>query len=45
MNMTKRNPGFYEVLHGRRAIKKYDPEVKISHEELSQILAEATLAP
>lgn len=45
MNMTKRNIGFYEVLHGRRTIKKYDPEVKISREELSQILTEATLAP
>jgi len=45
MNMTKRNTGFYEVLHGRRTIKKYDPEVKISREELSQILTEATLAP
>ncbi|MBB6633816.1 nitroreductase family protein [Cohnella thailandensis] len=36
---------FNEVIHGRRTIKKYDPEVKISREEMSQILKEATLAP
>lgn len=36
---------FNEVIHNRRTIKKYDPEVKISREEMSQILMEATLAP
>jgi len=36
---------FNEVIQGRRTIKKYDPEVRISREEMSQILKEATLAP
>ncbi|MGN7165391.1 nitroreductase family protein [Paenibacillus cellulositrophicus] len=39
------NLDFNEVIHNRRTIKKYDPEVKISREEMSQILKEATLAP
>lgn len=43
--MSTTNLDFNEVIHNRRTIKKYDSEVKISREEMSQILKEATLAP
>ncbi|WP_080843732.1 nitroreductase family protein [Cytobacillus gottheilii] len=36
---------FMDVLKGRRSIRKYDPEVKISREEMEEILTEASLAP
>ncbi|MFD9625712.1 nitroreductase family protein [Peribacillus muralis] len=36
---------FKEILTGRRSIKKYDPTVKISREEMEEILSLATLAP
>lgn len=45
MTTTNTVLDFNEVIHGRRTIKKYNPEVKISREEMSQILEEATLAP
>jgi nitroreductase len=44
MNATQTND-FTEVITGRRSIRKYDPSVKISKEEMTQILTEATLAP
>ncbi|WP_036734929.1 nitroreductase family protein [Paenibacillus zanthoxyli] len=44
MNKTLNND-FTEILTGRRSIRKYDPSVKISKEEMTQILTEATLAP
>ncbi|AIQ11052.1 NAD(P)H nitroreductase [Paenibacillus durus] len=44
MNKTLNND-FTEVLTGRRSIRKYDPSVKISKEEMTQILTEATFAP
>ncbi|QWU16759.1 Nitroreductase [Paenibacillus sophorae] len=44
MNKTL-NSDFTEILTGRRSIRKYDPAVKISKEEMTQILTEATLAP
>ncbi|AKG37299.1 nitroreductase family protein [Paenibacillus durus] len=44
MNKTLNND-FTEILTGRRSIRKYDPAVKISKEEMTQILTEATLAP
>ena len=36
---------FKEILKGRRSIRIYDTSVKISKEEMTQILEEATLAP
>ncbi|KZZ82747.1 MULTISPECIES: nitroreductase family protein [Bacillaceae] len=42
--MTKMND-FKEIITGRRSIRNYDPSVKISREEMTEILTEATLAP
>lgn len=36
---------FKEIVTGRRSIRNYDPSVKISKEEMSEILTEAALAP
>ncbi|GIO69858.1 nitroreductase family protein [Paenibacillus cookii] len=36
---------FNEIVLGRRSVKVYDPEVKISREEMTEILTEATRAP
>ncbi|MEK3880037.1 nitroreductase family protein [Paenibacillus sp. FSL M7-0420] len=36
---------FNEIVLERRSVKVYDPEVKISREELAEILAEASRAP
>ncbi|WP_028592087.1 nitroreductase family protein [Paenibacillus massiliensis] len=36
---------FNEVTYGRRSVKAYDPEVKISREELTEMLEEAMRAP
>ncbi|RLQ98121.1 nitroreductase family protein [Falsibacillus albus] len=36
---------FNEIVRKRRSIKNYDPSVKISHEEMEEILALATTAP
>ncbi|OMF92707.1 nitroreductase family protein [Paenibacillus sp. FSL R7-0333] len=36
---------FNEIVLERRSVKVYDPEVKISREELTEILAEASRAP
>lgn len=36
---------FNEIVLKRRSIKRYDPSVKISREEIEEILAEATRAP
>ncbi|MCA1062591.1 nitroreductase family protein (plasmid) [Cytobacillus spongiae] len=44
MNQTKLND-FNEIITGRRSIRNYDPSVKISKEEMTEILTEATLAP
>ncbi|CAN7409017.1 nitroreductase family protein [Rossellomorea sp. LjRoot5] len=44
MNTTKIND-FNEIITGRRSIRNYDPSVKISKEEMTEILTEATLAP
>ncbi|WP_088010758.1 nitroreductase family protein [Gottfriedia acidiceleris] len=45
MISTQLTNNFKEILEGRRAIRKYDPSVKISKEEMTEILTEATLAP
>ncbi|WP_436374649.1 nitroreductase family protein [Cytobacillus sp. BC1816] len=44
MNKTVIND-FREIITGRRSIRNYDPMVKISREEMTEILEEATLAP
>jgi len=36
---------FNEIVYGRRSIKEYDPSVKISREEMSEIIAQASKAP
>ncbi|MDF2903073.1 MAG: nitroreductase [Bacillus sp. (in: firmicutes)] len=36
---------FNQIIKGRRSIKNYDKSVKISHEEMEEILTLATLAP
>lgn len=36
---------FMDIMKGRRSIRNYDPAVKISKEEMNQILEEATTAP
>lgn len=46
MNTTQTQTNdFKEIITGRRSIRKYDPSVKISKEEMTEILTEATLAP
>ncbi|MEH6892371.1 nitroreductase family protein [Bacillus sp. JJ864] len=42
---TQKTNDFTEIMTGRRSIRKYDPSVKISKEEMTEILTEATLAP
>lgn len=42
---VERTNDFMQIIKGRRSIRKYDPNVKISREEMSEILSEATLAP
>ncbi|MBE2978968.1 nitroreductase family protein [Priestia megaterium] len=39
------NKDFNEIVLKRRSIKRYDPSVKISREEMEEILAEAMRAP
>lgn len=36
---------FNQIINGRRSIKEYDPAVKISREEMSEIIAQASKAP
>ncbi|MFJ7650036.1 nitroreductase family protein [Lysinibacillus sp. NPDC097279] len=36
---------FNEIVYGRRSIKEYDPTVKISREEMSEIITQASKAP
>lgn len=36
---------YNEVISSRRSVRVYDPSVKISREEMTEILEEATLAP
>ncbi|MEG7379633.1 nitroreductase family protein [Bacillus subtilis] len=42
--MIKTND-FMEIMKGRRSIRNYDPTVKISKEEMTEILEESTTAP
>lgn len=45
MKNTQEVNDFKEILRGRRSIRNYDTSVKISKEEMTEILEEATLAP
>ncbi|EHS57212.1 nitroreductase family protein [Paenibacillus sp. Aloe-11] len=44
-NTTVKSNDFKEIALGRRSVKVYDPSVKISREEMTEILTEATRAP
>ncbi|MBO7743092.1 nitroreductase family protein [Paenibacillus sp. MWE-103] len=44
MNVLK-EIDFFTVIRERHAVRKYDPNVKISRQELSEMLSEAVLAP
>ncbi|MEK4924858.1 nitroreductase family protein [Cytobacillus sp. FSL R5-0569] len=39
------NNDFVDIVKGRRSVRHYDEDFKISQEELSEIIAEASLAP
>lgn len=41
----KHTADFYHVIKERRSVRYYDPSVKITDEEILEILGEATLAP
>lgn len=45
MSKFQQTNDFNEIVYGRRSIKHYDPSIKISREEMTEILKEATLAP
>lgn len=45
MNNYQKTNDFNEIVYGRRSIKVYDPTVKISREEMSGIIAQASKAP
>ncbi|MDP4096354.1 nitroreductase family protein [Paenibacillus sp. P96] len=45
MSTKQKNNDFQDIFTGRRSIKVYDPTVKISQEEMTEMLKEATLAP
>ena len=45
MSNYQKTNDFNEILKGRRSIKNYDPSVKISRDEMTEILQAATLAP
>ncbi|UKS29686.1 nitroreductase family protein [Paenibacillus sp. HWE-109] len=45
MNTALTTNDFNQIVAGRHSIKKYDPTVKISRDEMTEILRKATLAP
>lgn len=45
MTTAQKTNDFKEIITGRRSIKNYDKSVKISREEMTEILTLATLAP
>ncbi len=46
MQMTlRRTADFYQVIKDRRSVRYYDPSVKISDEEIRELIGEAILAP
>lgn len=44
-SLTMEHQLFFDVIRERRSVRSYDPEIKISREELTEILRQATLAP
>ncbi|RRJ63400.1 nitroreductase family protein [Paenibacillus oralis] len=44
-SQTVEQQQFFNVIQERRSVRSYDPEVKISREEMNEILQQATLAP
>ncbi|MCR8656456.1 nitroreductase family protein [Paenibacillus endoradicis] len=45
MRKYQKTNDFNEILNGRRSIKVYDPSVKISREEMTEILEQTSTAP
>ena len=45
MQKYQKTNDFNEIVYGRRSIKEYDPTVKISREEMTEIIAQASKAP
>lgn len=45
MRKYQKTNDFNEIVNGRRSIKQYDPTVKISREEMTEILTQASTAP
>jgi nitroreductase len=43
--VTQNQSSFFDVIKERRSVRAYDPAVKISREEMTEMLEEATLAP
>lgn len=44
-SVETKEPLFTDVIRGRRSVRSYDTSVRLSHEEIKELLAEATLAP
>lgn len=45
MGTTLKTNDFMKIMKGRRSIRSFNPTVKISKEEMTEILKEATTAP
>ncbi|WP_145027613.1 nitroreductase family protein [Paenibacillus sp. Y412MC10] len=45
LSQTVEQQPFFNVIQERRSVRSYDPEVKISREEMNEILQQAALAP
>ncbi|WP_152399758.1 nitroreductase family protein [Paenibacillus cellulositrophicus] len=45
LSQTVEQQPFFNVIQERRSVRSYDPEVKISREEMNEILQQAVLAP
>ncbi|GIO29676.1 MULTISPECIES: nitroreductase family protein [Paenibacillus] len=45
LSQTVEQQQFFRVIQDRRSVRYYDPEAKISREEMNEILQQATLAP
>ncbi|MGX7265704.1 nitroreductase family protein [Enterococcus crotali] len=45
MENTYRENNFETIMKGRRSVRNYDPAVKISHEEMEQIINDTVKAP
>ncbi|MBO7744398.1 nitroreductase family protein [Paenibacillus sp. MWE-103] len=41
----KPSANFYDVINERRSVRKYDPSVKVSDEEIKELIGETILAP